>query len=141
MDLGWRHAADQHGVEPERGLVDDGRQGLALAERADAAADVAGGALGVRGLGHHRLAPARGRGQRLEVEGAAHRHQGDGQRAVHPGHQRLEQPPGVDAERGGGGLAVALLGRVVGVVGMQRVGHPGPLQHLHRRGRRHGDGA
>ena len=63
---------------------------------------------------------------------------GHGQDAVDAGHESLEHLGGVGAECGNGRLAVALVGGMLGVVGVQGVGHPGPLEHPHRRGRRHG---
>ena len=87
--------------EPEHRLVDHRRQPAALPERADAADDVAGGPLGVREFGHRGLLPAQGRGQRLEVQAAGHRHHRRDQDAVDPGHQRLEHLVLRQAERVG----------------------------------------
>ena len=114
---------------------------LPLTQRADAAEDVAGGPLGVGRIGHHGLAPAGRRGQRLEVEGAATGTIGDGQFAVDPGHECLEHLARIGAERGHGCLAVPLVGGVLRVVGVQGVRHLGLLQDPHRRSRRHGAAA
>jgi hypothetical protein len=91
--------ADHDGRELQRRRVDDRGQRLALAERADPAPHVARGPLGVRGVGHHRLAAADRSRERFEVERAAHRHDRDGQHAVHPRHQRLEDLPRVLPQR------------------------------------------
>ena len=103
----------------ERALVEHGRERLALAERADAAGDVAGGALGLLDVGHLRLLALDGRGERLEVELVLDRHDRDGELAVDVGDERLEDRRRVQARALGGLEPVGLVLGVV-LVGVRR---------------------
>ena len=92
-------AADVDRVVQLARLVDDGRQQLALAERADPAEHVAGDPLGDGRVAHlDALAPERG-ANRLQRQLAADRHDGHGWLAVGGHEQRLEHLVGVEPER------------------------------------------
>jgi len=89
---------DEHGRMGHGGGVQYGRQALALRERADAAAHVAGRPFGQTWVGHHGTFSAQRGGERLEVERAAHRYNRHRQRAVHLGDERLEAASRVDSK-------------------------------------------
>ncbi len=93
----------------------------------DPAGDVPGRPFGGDQVGHRRPAAADRSGERLEVQLTRHGHDADGQRAVDARHQRLEDPPRVDAQGLGGLEPVGLGARIVDVL-VQRVGDAGSRQ-------------
>src|SRR5690554_1474725 len=130
-------AATAADVDRGQGLgagVQEGGQPALLPQRADAAHQVAGGALGLIGLGHGGPAGTGGPGQGLEVEPARDRHDGHRQAAVvEPREQGLEHLVGREPKRPRRLLAVGGAARVMGVLG-QGEGDTGLLQLLDGRG-------
>jgi hypothetical protein len=106
----------------ERRGVDHDGEPLLLADRRDAARDVAGGPLGGGDLGHDRLLAAHGGGERLEVElpvdgNYPHRERSAAcGTALYGGDQRLEHPLWRQAERVTGLKPVRPGARVVRVL-------------------------
>ena len=131
-------AADVDRVVLERALVDHGRELLPLAERADAAGDVARRALGVGDRRHLRLLGADGRRERLQVELALDRDDRDDELAVDLRDERLEHGRRVEAQPLGRLEPVRLVLRVV-LVRVHGERHPGALERL--RGRRRAQAA
>jgi hypothetical protein len=122
-------AADVDRGVLERGLVEDGGQRLALAERADATGDVAGRALGSLDVGHLRLLALDGLGEELEVELLLHRHDRGVQLAVDLGDEGLEDRPRVELEALDGFEPVGLVLGIV-LVGVELRRDPGALERL-----------
>jgi hypothetical protein len=105
----------------ERALVDHGRQRSTLADRRDAADDVAGDPLGRSRLGDLRpLGPERG-GHGLEVEPAVDGDDPHGGAGGGADEERLEDARRVDAQRPRR-LEPVRLGGLVGLVGPRSEG-------------------
>ena len=106
-------AIEEHAGMAERRRLDRNRHALFLAERADAADMIAGEPFGI-GRAHHpgRLAAER-RGKFFHADFAIRGHHDADRLAVDLGHQRLQHPLRLDAERFGGLQADAFRIRIV----------------------------
>ena len=113
--------------------IDHGRRRRPLTQGRDAAHDVAGQALGCRGLEHASALGTAGRRERLEIQGAADRHDGDDGAPVDVRQQGLEDPARIDAQFLGGLEAEVGDGGIV-VVGVHDMLDARALQRQERRG-------
>jgi len=109
------------------------RQRRSRSQWRDPAHDVPRCPLCIRRLGHRRALAAHRRRERLEVEAAADRHDGDDEAFVDAGQQGFEDAVGRQAECVGGFFAVRRRRRIV-VVRAQLEGRSGAGQS-NRRGR------
>ncbi len=108
-------AIEEHGRVAERGGLDRDRHALLLPERRDAADMIAGEPFGIGRAHHLRGLAAEGDGELLHADFAVRRHHDADRLAVDLGHQRLQHPERLDAERLGRLQADAVGGGIIDI--------------------------